>query len=323
MTHGFSGSLTTFTIDTVDTNLAEYFYAHGYDVWLLDFRTSIAIPGSKNAQYSMDAAAKYDYPAAIGLILQETQAEGVDVLAHCMGSTVLFMSLMSGLKGVRSVVSAQIAAHFHPAWEVKWKSVLHVPQILHAFGVRYLTAYAEVHENLANRIYDFILKFYAIPVAGYCNSPSCHRLTFMFAPICEHGQLNKATHDAVVEMFGHANMRTYEQLTKMIRRGSLVNEYGENVYMPHIGDLKMPITFIHGEKSQLFKVQSTFDTLKALYEANPHGDYHHFVMRGHGHNDCMYGKNAFRDVYPTILKHFEKINSGCNLTTGYQMLLEY
>ncbi|MCB0777462.1 MAG: hypothetical protein KDB99_14210, partial [Chitinophagaceae bacterium] len=86
---------------------------------------------------------------------------------------------------------------------------------------------------------------------GYCNSPTCHRMTFMFGPLYEHSQLNEATHTAMIEMFTIANMKTYEQLTRMIRKHKITNYEGEDVYMPHIERLRIPITFIHGEFNKL------------------------------------------------------------------------
>ena len=35
---GFGTSSLAFLIDTIDTNLTEFLYAHGYDVWLVELR---------------------------------------------------------------------------------------------------------------------------------------------------------------------------------------------------------------------------------------------------------------------------------------------
>ena len=41
LSHGLGVSSRIFTIDTIDTNLAEYLVAAGYDVWALDYRASV------------------------------------------------------------------------------------------------------------------------------------------------------------------------------------------------------------------------------------------------------------------------------------------
>jgi len=302
--HGFSGNRLTFAIDTIDPNMAEYFYEQGYDVWLFDYRLSNLLASAKK-QHTVDEVALYDYPAAIDKIRSVTGASAIDVMAHCVGSISVFMALLSGLQGIRSLVSAQIASDFYPAPQVNWKAGLHVPQVLDALGIHSLTAYVDKNADWENKLFDKLLKLYAVPIAGYCNDPTCHRMTFMFGPLYEHSQLNEATHSAMIEMFSIANMRTYEQLTKMIRAHQLLSADGRDIYMSHMDRLKIPITFIHGEKNALFEPQSTQTTYEKLCKANGAHLYKRFVISGYGHNDCMYGKNTAKDVFPLILQQFE------------------
>ncbi|MEN9684873.1 MAG: hypothetical protein RLZZ28_659, partial [Bacteroidota bacterium] len=87
------------------------------------------------------------------------------------------------------------------------------------------------------------------------------------------------------------------------------NAKGEDVYMPNMNKLKIPITFIHGEKNQLFEPKSTLTTYETLCATNGKELYNHIIIPGYGHNDCMYGKNTVVDVFPHILAHFEKVNA--------------
>ncbi len=304
MVHGFSGNRYTFSSDTIDTNMAEYFYAHGYDVWLFDFRLSCLLSASED-QHTIDSVAKYDYPVAIDKVCEITGADEIDIMAHCVGSISLFMALMQGQKKVRSIVSAQIASDFYAATQVRLKSGLHLPEVLDALGIKSLTAYTDTNANWHERLYNDFIKLYAEPLAGYCHDPSCQRMTFMFGPLVEHKQLNDATHKATIEMFGIANVTSYEQLTKMVREHHLVSADGDDIYMPNLKNLAIPITFIHGEKNQLFKPKSTLTTFNKLVEANGKELYKRFVIEEYGHNDCMYGKNAVDDVYPHVLQQFE------------------
>jgi cholesterol oxidase len=305
--HGFSGNRLTFSIDTIEPNMAEYLFAHGYDVWLFDYRLSNLLPSSSK-QHTVDEIAMYDYPAAVETIKSVTGASEIDIMAHCVGSISLFMALMNGLSGVRSVVSAQIASDFYPAPQVHWKAGLHVPQVLDALGIKSLTAYVDQNADWENKLFDKLLKLYAVPIAGYCNDPTCHRMTFMFGPLYEHSQLNEATHSAMIEMFSIANMKTYEQLTMMIRAKQLMSADSRDIYMPHMDRLKIPITFIHGEFNKLFEVKSTVTTYEKLCQTNGSSLYKHIIIPGYGHNDCMYGKNTSVDVFPHILEQFETVN---------------
>jgi cholesterol oxidase len=305
MVHPFNGNRLNFSIDTIDTNLAEYFYNQGFDVWLLDNRLSSFMPSAKE-QHTCDAIAQYDYPAAIEKIKAVAQCNEIDVLAHCVGSITLFMSMLQGLQGVRSIISTQIASDFYPAEQVHLKAGLHLPNVLDALGIDSLNAFASSNENWENKLYDKFIKLYAETVAGFCTDPVCQRMTFMFGPLYEHANINDATHKANVEMWGIANMTTYEQLTKMIRAQKLLSADGEDIYMPHLERLAIPITFIHGEKNQVFKPESTLTTYKNLCAANGESLYKHHLISGYGHNDCLYGKDAARDVYPLMLQHFDR-----------------
>ena len=64
LSHGLGVSSKIFSIDTIETNLLEYLYSHGFDVWLLDYRASIDLP-SATTQFTADEVATKDYPAAV------------------------------------------------------------------------------------------------------------------------------------------------------------------------------------------------------------------------------------------------------------------
>ena len=70
-----------------------------------------------------------------------------------------------------------------------------------------------------------------------CDSPVCHRITFMYAPLYHHEQLNEATHDTLHEMFGVANMQSFEHLALLTRKGHLVAMDGKEAYLPHLDRL--------------------------------------------------------------------------------------
>ena len=308
MMHPFNGNRYIYSLDTIDTNLAEYVYAAGYDVWLLDNRLSNLLPSSKG-EYNCDQLAQFGIPAAVKKVLEVSGANELDLVGHCVGSITAFMAVLYGLKGVRSIVALQIASNFVPAPQVKWKSGLHLPELLAAMGIESLTAYACMEEGEQAKLFDLFNAEYAERVAGVCNSPVCQRMSFMFGPLFEHNNLNVATHDALVEMLGVANIKTYEHLTLMIRSGHLVSATGEDIYMPNIERLAIPITFFHGDKNCIFDPESTKITFDKLCEANGAQLYRRHILPGYGHSDCLIGKNAVVDVFPLILEHLEQFKN--------------
>ncbi|MDE2089462.1 MAG: GMC family oxidoreductase N-terminal domain-containing protein, partial [Gammaproteobacteria bacterium] len=306
LAHGLGVSSLIFAIDTIETNLVEYLCAHGYDVWLLDYRASIELPASA-ARFTADDVALRDYPAAVARVRALTGAASVQIVAHCFGSTTFVMAMLAGLQGVRSAVCSQIAAHVVTPVATRVKAGLHLPEVLDALGVQSLTAYVDSHADWQERLYDAALKLYPVPPEERCASPVCHRVTFMYAPLYEHDQLNADTHDALHEMFGVANIGAMDHLAAMVRAGHVVAAGGSDRYMPHLQRLAIPITFIHGAENACFLPRSTELTYEALRDKNAKISYRRHVIPGYGHIDCIFGKDAARDVYPLILEHLQGI----------------
>ena len=302
LVHGLGVSSLIFAIDTIETNLLEYLFEEGYDTWLLDFRASTALPSSAT-QFTADDVATKDIPAAITQVCGLTGCPSVQVLAHCYGATTFSMALCAGLRGVRSAVISQISTHIVPPTINRIRTGLHLPDFLDKLGVSSLNAYTDTHENWLSVLYEKALDLY--PVGERCHSPVCQRITFMYAPLYQHEQLNEATHEALHEMFGIANVRAFEGLGLMTRKGHIVAADGTESYIPHIDRMALPIAFIHGERNDCFLPESTEITYNLLCQSNGEKFYSRSVVPGYGHIDCIFGKNAVKDVYPLIVRHFE------------------
>lgn len=305
--HGLGVASSIFSTDLIDTNLLEYLYAHEYDVWLLDYRASIEQPVSKT-QFSGDEIAKYDYPAAVETVKNITGAPDVQFVVHCFGSTTWTMSMLAGLQGVRSAVCSQVSTHIVAPTLTKVKSGLHLPGVLDKLGVDSLTAYVDSESNWVNKLYDKLLKAYPLPYDEWCNSPVCHRVSFLYSLLYEHDQLNQELHDNLHELFGVANIKSMEHLAEMVRKGHIVNFEGKDVYLPHAERMAIPIRFISGADNDCFLPESTEETYKFLCNANGEELYSRKVIPGYGHIDCIFGENAVEDVYPVILEHLEQTN---------------
>jgi cholesterol oxidase len=300
LTHGLGVSSRIFSIDTIDTNLVEYLCAHGYDTWLLDFRASIELPASRRPANGDDVATK-DYPAAVELIRELTGAPSIQVVAHCWGATTFTMAMLAGLTGVRSAVISQVSTHALVPTATKLKTGLHVADFLDGLGIDNLTAYADKNEAWYERLFDGALKLYPTQLEERCSSPVCHRISFLYAPLYEHDRLNQATHAALHEMFGLANIKSFEHLGKIVNKGHVVTADGADTYISQLNRMAIPLTFIHGAENGCFFPPSTVKTMDLLRAANPGVPYTRHEIAGYGHIDCIFGKDAARDVYPYIV----------------------
>jgi cholesterol oxidase len=308
LSHGLGVSSAIYSTDLIPTNLVEYLFAHGYDVWLLDFRASTALEASQR-QSTGDQVALYDYPAAVTKVREVSGQTSVQFVVHCWGSTTFFMSMLAGLQDVRSFVASQIATHSLSPIDVRLKTGLYVPNILNAFGVHALDARAWQNQPWPKKLYDQALKIPAMLFAqGRCTSAVCHRITFMYASLYNHEQLNEATHANFHELFGRANMRAFEHIAQIGRHRQIVDFEGKDVYLPHLDRLNLPIAFIHGEENRCFLPESTKRTYDLLCSRFDRKQYVRHVIPGYGHIDCIFGKNAVKDIFPHILSHLDKTN---------------
>jgi len=303
---GLSVSSLIFAIDTIDTNLLEYLFANGYDVWLLDFRASIEMPSVLD-DYTVDDVANYDYPAAVAKIQAVTGAGSIQAVVHCYGAITFHMAMLAGLQGVRSAVSSQIGAHFKVNPFNRLKSGLYLDSLLSNLGVDSLTAYTDEHDDWLDRLYNRAISLNpSIEREEFCNSSVCHRITFLYALLYEHDQLNTATHDVLHEMFGVSSMANFEHVGLLAREGKLLSAEGEDIYLPKVERLAIPITYIHGVENEAWLPESTELTFNWLREHNGRHLYNRHLIANYGHIDCIFGKNAAVDVYPLILNHLEK-----------------
>ncbi len=305
LVHGFGVSSSIFSIDTIGTNLVEYLFDHGYDIWLLDYRVSIELPIS-STQSNGDDVALNDFPAAVDKIRSLTGAKNIQVVAHCFGATTFFMSMLAGLEGVGSAVISQVATHMRSPMIIKINSYLRLPSLLKKLGFKSLTAYSDSDANYVNRIIDTVLKLYPVKAGKADTNPVSHRISFLYGQLYNLEQLNDVTYKNLHELFGIANISTFEHLALLVRKCHLVSADSSEIYAGKLEKLAIPMTFIHGEENNCWLPESTEYTYKLLSDVNGKQLYKRYVIPSYGHIDCIFGKNAVNDVYPLILQQLEE-----------------
>ncbi len=304
---GFGTSSLAFTIDTIETNFPEYLFASGYDVWLLDYRASPDLP-SASTQFTLDDIANKDYPAALAKVREVTGAPDVQVVVHCVGSMTFLMAALAGkATGVRSAICSQLA--FFPVSPPlnEFRSGLRIASVLSALGVDSMTT--DFNENdFADKLADAVLMLY--PTKGRFKSPVERRIQLIYGEVYNHERLNAATHAAMGEMFGVANLKTFEHLAMLVRKGRILDSQGNDVYLPHLDRMTFPVTFIHGKENHLFLPEGTLQTLHALGKGNTaHATlYQHILFPNYGHMDFFIGEHSADDVFPTLVAELDVHN---------------
>src|SRR5207302_6987776 len=87
---GFGMSSPSFLAPTIVTNLTEFLFDRGYDVWLFDYRSGIDLPSS-NKEFTIDDIARDDWRLAVKQVLELTGRDDVQAFGHCVGSVSLQM----------------------------------------------------------------------------------------------------------------------------------------------------------------------------------------------------------------------------------------
>jgi cholesterol oxidase len=301
---GFGTSTLAFSIDTVDTNLPESLFAAGYDVWLFDYRASPDLPSSRT-QFTLDEVAKHDYPAAVAEVQAVSGAPTVQVMAHCVGSMTFLMAMMAGLQGVRSAVCSALT--FYPVSPManRIRAGLDLGTMAAKAGVKTLTTDFDSQKKL-DVIVDSVLKL--IPSKEQCTSAVCRRILGIYGDVFKHAQLNDATHQAIHEMFGIANITTFNHLSLMVRKEQIVDKDGGDTYLPHLERLAIPVTFLTGAENNLFLPEGTLKTMQTLARANDATLYQRILFPDYAHMDMYIGRDSARDIFPTIVAQLDRFN---------------
>ncbi|HEY5058395.1 MAG TPA: alpha/beta fold hydrolase [Gaiellaceae bacterium] len=289
LAHGLGTSSETFMLDTVETSLAEYLASNGHDVWLLDWRGSSALDGALR-EHTLDDVAQHDWPAAIAAIRAATGAPGVHVVAEGAGSLALHAALLNGLTGVASVVSLGVAPEIvAPNADKLGRGLRDVDGDL-------------MREDKRGRVADKLLRFQRIEAEERCESAVCRRATYVYGLLYEHDQLSDTTHETIHELVGLPNKAAMDHLRTIAERGSLGVAEGE------LERLALPITYVHGAESAVFRPEGTERFVELLRgRFNGAGLHSATIVPDYGHLDLLIGKNAVADVYPAIHEHLARV----------------
>ena len=111
------------------------------------------------------------------------------------------------------------------------------------------------------------------------------------------------------EMFGIANLKMMSHLALCTRKGHLVDATGEDVYLPNLERLNLPITFVHGELNKVWlpeATEATYDLLRKNFDPD---QYERVVIPRYGHLDPVFGKDALADCYGFFLEHLKRVGA--------------
>ncbi|MFJ3498538.1 alpha/beta hydrolase [Streptomyces sp. NPDC086091] len=305
--HGHTASADMFLLPET-RNLVDSLLDDGYEPWLLDWRGSRRLPYNETGQrYTYDDVALYDIPAAVAAVRERVGDRPLFVVAHCIGSLTLSLSMAAGLvPGLAGVVSQGVfltpklagrtSLRMTVAGELLKNRIDHIPVDFRKVGLRsrYTPLFA-----LAGRKAD-------------CPDPTCqilHRSAWgSGASLFVHENLSEATHDRLAELLGPAplwilpHLRRIELARSVVRLHETDDRYRalpQNA-LDAAGRIDTPVLLLAGSENGLW-----LDSQKLCHEVlahrQPHLDVRYTEIPGYGHLDTFLGRGAALDVFGHIL----------------------
>lgn len=128
--------------------------------------------------------------------MREATGKDVQIVARCVASMTLLMSLLDGLEGVRSVVSSRLTLHPVVNWLNDFKADLGMVPMIRGIDVpeKHLDFHQEIDlrssplespptaRNMADKMVDTALWMVPVPEGEECTNPVCHRVFSVFGP---------------------------------------------------------------------------------------------------------------------------------------------
>jgi cholesterol oxidase len=297
VTPGTAMTALSYCIDTVPQNLVEFLVAEGFDVWLVDWRTSPLLDAHKQP-YTLDDVGHYDWPAAVAEVRRRTKAPKVSVLAHCLSSPCFLLSLLRGHQDpgqISSFIASQVALHLHmtPAGRLKVQTRM---QLL-------LPKKDIIHQRPADKkvqIADMAVSFlsHVVPKSYSCDNPVCPRHSATFGDVIFHPRLNAPTHALMGDLIPECLTAFLQDVGTWASKASILTDED----MKHLDRLQIPIMFISGAENRMFVPKATEQTFNLLCESNGKDNYRRSVYEDFGHLDCYIGEGAQTAIWPDLAK---------------------
>jgi pimeloyl-ACP methyl ester carboxylesterase len=282
------------------SNVVDVLLAAGFDVWLENWRASLDL---RPTQWTLDQAAVYDHPRAVEAVLAHSGADAVKAVVHCQGSTSFMMAAVAGLlPRVSTIVSNAVSLHpVIPSlarWKIEW---FHKP-------IKAVTRYLNPHWGVESPdLVSGAVVRYVRATHHECDNTVCRLASFTYGvgkpTLWSHALLDETTHDWLQGEFGPVPLSFFYQMSRCLRAGQLVAVDGF-ADLPATFATSSPrtdarIVLLAGEQNRCFVPESQERTFDFLERSGP-GQYGLHFFPAYGHLDMFMGKDAARDVFPTI-----------------------
>jgi pimeloyl-ACP methyl ester carboxylesterase len=337
LVHGASAASDTFRIGETET-LVGHLVGKTFDVWTLDWRASMRrvrdiYCRNRSTDFSIDAAATHDLPAAIAVMRQQGVTGKIGLVGHCMGGAIVTQGIAQGVLSagdVESVVVTALGLFYRAAIDNVVKAEDGVLEDLLFKQHQDLLHPTKMWDrNLCQQDpgdgdWDPLLQgpyevWRQTPLRHACNIPFCHRVSYMFGmPYLPdniptiHGAT--PTSSRLASQFGYIPVQFLLHCCQNLRRGYAApfvlqgrarSLASQDTYLKREAFVDRKLTLITGDLNSLWH-RDSIDTMYEWLlrgrrsEQPPQVDKH--VLAGYGHQDLHWGTKAPTEVFPLIVK---------------------
>lgn len=310
--HGASAASDTFRIPE-GRSLIQFLSARGCDVWTLDWRGSHRVApnhGSEYEKFTLDAAAAEDFPGALDRIREEVKGtKPVSVFAHCMGAGTFAMAIGAGWIGadqVEHVVLSTLGLFYRVPWDGWVKAEDEMLERIRGENpdVTSIDSGASRHPWP-----DVMEKAYARWPATLLPSKkndTFRRLSFMFGQPYRPDLLPNDIRgeENLRRQFGEIPLALYIHCCQNVRRGFAArfdDTSGNAAQYMNVEKFRgLKLTLITGSQNELWHPDATHRMYDWLRRALRQDDCRMRIFGGYAHQDLLWGRAAWEEVYPTI-----------------------
>jgi cholesterol oxidase len=332
--HGGNSAGDTFLLP--NDGLTKFLHQDGFDVWILDWRTSPRVVnpfiekhsplgGSLEAErrlFAIDHAAKVDIPAAVREIRRHIGDRELGVLGHCMAGGATSIAIATGelgSLGVKNVVLSTLGLFYEVPWNGWMKAEdFIVERIPHenpsCRGIDPRTP--ERWPQAMTEAYDYWPPAW-LPPGKSRTERMLQRLTFMFGQPYDARHLDPSiSDDVLLNQFGAMHVGLFLHCAELVRRGYAA-EFGapDVIDRPRLGvggtgepvpgHYLLPehfhehrVTLLTANDNQLWH-RDAMDLMQEWLRSHGIGS-RKLTFPGYRIQELFWGARAEREVYPGI-----------------------
>lgn len=345
MLHGYSASGTTFAHHAVHPCLAQHMWERGHDVWIADLRTSAGMPTGA-MPWRFEDVGYVDIPLAVQHVSQATGGGQINVMAHCMGSAMLWMGLLGDNlpeyppgslahqarlempRRIHRLAMSQVApiVVFSPANVLRASLSQYIQTFLPVGAYRFRSDLNDVNDGAGLAMVDRLLMTIPYPDQDFAveNPPwqvwrdtawvgTRRRMDALYGQDFKLSNISPDLLPYLDDHFGPLNLSTMRQGLHLALNQSIANAQGINTYLSEskvrsvVSQIDQMMSF-HGVDNGLSDIRGLYRFHDYIQRlGTPWSDkYAIHPIADHGHQDCLVGIHAKERVFGLLDAFFEE-----------------